>query len=110
MDENKTVRLVNRTFVSALTVGATLLVAGQGASRFIRVLSVVVWVVGLAVNIKFQSGATDICPVIRLGQATGTVLPFNPHGWFQTNPGDALNVNLSAASQTSVLISWCLGQ
>lgn len=87
--------------------------AGSGANQLIaaatnakyRVLSVVV-VATTAVSVKFQSAATDITGTFPLGANGGLVLPFNEHGWFETNSGEALNLNLSGAVATGVQIQY----
>jgi hypothetical protein len=33
-------------------------------------------------------------------------LPRNDHGWFETAANEALNVNLSAAVATGVMVDW----
>ncbi len=31
-------------------------------------------------------------------------LPFNPHGWFQTNPGESLTVTTGAGGTTAIAV------
>lgn len=84
--------------------GVTTLVAAV-PSCVIRVLSVVI-VATLANAVKFQSAANDISATFPLAANGGFVMPFNEHGWFQTNPGEALNVNLGTATSTGVQIQY----
>lgn len=91
---------VIRGFTAASSLGATQLVAAQPGLS-IRVLSMAV-VTTLANAVKFQSGTTDISAAMPLGANGGIVLPFNEHGWFQTNAGEALNVNLGTATATGI--------
>jgi len=84
--------------------GATELVAAVSGARY-RVLSVAM-IATTANSVKFQSAAIDITATFPLGANGGLVLPFNEHGWFETNVGEALNVNLSAATSTGVQIQY----
>jgi hypothetical protein len=97
---------IKSTFVNAASLGSnTILSAAPGMS--IRVIDVAV-VSTLANNVKFQSAANDISALFPLGANGGLVLPFNEHGWFQTNIGEALNVNLSVATPTGVHINYII--
>lgn len=86
------------------TSGATELVAASAGAVY-RVLSVAI-VSTTANGVKFQSASTDISATWPLGANGGIVLPFNEHGWFETNAGEALNINMSAASATGVQIQY----
>lgn len=106
IDEGGTVRAVSRAFVNAVLIGNTAVVAAQGAGVKIRVLSAMA-VGTLAVTIKFQSATTDITAGFPLGINGGMVLPYNPHGWFETAANEALNINLGLGTATGVNITWC---
>lgn len=97
-------RTVLSTFVNPSASGATQIIAAQTGQK-IRVISVVV-VTTLANNVKFTSAANDISATWPLGANGGLVMSFNEHGWFETNEGEALNVNLSAATATGVHINY----
>lgn len=84
--------------------GDTTLVAASTDAIY-RVLSVAV-VTTSANAVKFKSGSTDISATFPLGANGGVVLPFNEHGWFETAAGQALVVNMSAASATGVQIQY----
>lgn len=84
--------------------GATALVAAAAGARY-RILSVAI-VTTLANAVKFQSASTDISATFPLGANGGIVLPFNEHGWFETNTNEALNINLGTATATGVQIQY----
>lgn len=49
-----------------------------------------------AVNVKFRSNTTDKTGLTYIGAAgQGSIIPFVPVGNFETNAGEALNINLS---------------
>lgn len=66
------------------------------AGFIIRVLSMD-YVTSVAVTIEWQTstGPTLISGPQAFAVNGGIVRPFNQAGWFQTNPGDALLINLS---------------
>jgi hypothetical protein len=67
------------------------------SSKKIRVLALKITANG-AVNAKWRSSTNDKTGLSYFAAAgDGEVLPFNPVGWFETNAGEALQVNLSAA-------------
>jgi len=90
--------------IVASASGATTIVA-LVSSKKIRVLALQL-VANAAVNVKWQSHVTptDLTGLAYLGANGGYVLPFNPVGWFQTNTGEALDINLSGA----VAVGGCL--
>lgn len=85
-------------------LGVTELIAAAAGAKY-RVLSVAV-VSTIANSINFQSAAAAISATFPLGANGGFVLPFNEHGWFETNVNEALNINMSAASSTGVQIQY----
>jgi hypothetical protein len=62
----------------------------------------------LANSIKFQSNASDISATFPLGANGGLVMPFNEHGWFQTNVGEPLLINLSVGTATGIQINYII--
>lgn len=90
---------------NASASGNTQVVAAPSATARIRVLALAT-VTTTATTVKFQSATNDITAGFPLSANGGLVLPFNEHGWFQTNPGEALNVNLSGASATGVQLQY----
>lgn len=68
------------------------------SGRRIRVLSVFMIAAG-AVNVRFESdaGGTALTGQMNLAANGGFVLNFNPAGWFETNAGELLNLELSGA-------------
>jgi hypothetical protein len=91
-------------FVNPSTATTTTIAAAV-AGKIFRVLSVAA-VSTIANNINFGSNATAISATFPLGANGGVVLPFNEHGWFQTNAGEALNIVTSAASATGVQVQY----
>ena len=93
--------IVKRAFATEATIDTHALVAGV-TDKKIRVLSCFVTTVD-GLNIQFKSNTTDISANIA---AAGAVLPHNPHGWFETAAGEALQFALDAAESTSVQVSY----
>ena len=83
--------------IAASSSGANSIVAAVAAKK-IRVLAVWLSAAG-SVNAKWQSATTptDKTGLAYLAANIGHVLPYNPHGWFETLAGEALSLNLSAA-------------
>lgn len=50
------------------------------------------------VNVKWRTASTDISGLAYLGAGGGKVNNHNPHCWFKTATGEALNMNLSGAT------------
>lgn len=65
-------------------------------SKKIRVLKLSL-VAGGAVSVKFQSAANDKTGLLPLAANGGVADSFCPVGLFETNAGEALNINLSGA-------------
>lgn len=86
------------------SLGSNELVAAI-SGRSINVLSLAV-VTTASNSIKFLSDATQIGATMPLGANGGFVLPYNPYGWFNTEEGEALNINLSVATATGVMITY----
>lgn len=105
IDENGTVRTVQRAFENATLSGNNEVVAAQGSGIRIRVLSVKV-VTATALTIKFQSATTDISPGESLPANGGFVMPRNVDGWFQTAANEALNINLSGAGTVGCTVTY----
>ena len=82
--------------ISASNSGANQIIAGQSGYR-IRVLDYVVVASG-AVNAKWQTGSTDLTGLLYMNTNTGVAAPYAKYGWFTTNDGDDLNLNLSGAT------------
>lgn len=84
--------------------GATQIVAAATGTKY-RVLAVAL-ISTLANSVKFQSGSNDISALFPLGANGGLVLPFNEHGWFETNSNEALNINMSVATSTGIQVQY----
>ena len=95
---------VKSVYVDASSLGSTAVVAAI-TGKSINVLSMAV-ISTLANNVKFLSAATQISATMPLGANGGFVLPYNSYGWFNTAVGEALNVNLSVATATGVMITY----
>lgn len=106
IDEGGVVRAVSRSFANATLIGNTQVVAAQGGAVKIRVLAVLI-VATLSITAKFQSATTDISAGFPIGANGGMVLPYNPHGWFETSANEALNLNLSLGTATGIQVVWC---
>ena len=92
-------------FATVSSLGSNLVVPAASAVSRIRVLSAVVLTTA-ATNVTFQSNATAISATFPLGANGGFSLPMSVYGWFETNPGEALNINLSAGSLTGVQLTY----
>jgi len=97
---------IKSTFVNASSMGSNQIIAAQPGMS-IRVIDAAM-VTTLANSVKFLSAATDISATFPLGANGGLVLPFNEHGWVQTNVGEALNINLSVGTATGVHINYII--
>lgn len=106
IDENGILRTVQRAFGDPAALGDNPIVGAQGAGVRIRVLGVKLTVSG-AVSTRWRSATTNIDGLDALPANGGYVLPATPHGWFQTNPNEALNPNLSVAMACGVTVLWC---
>ena len=84
--------------------GQTQLVAADTNAKY-RVLALAV-VATTANAVKFQSASNDVSATFPLGANGGIVLPFNEHGWFETNFGEAFNINMGTATATGVQIQY----
>lgn len=89
-----------QAFANPSAIGNTVLVAAVTGKK-IRVLAFA-FVSTLANSVKFQSATTDKSATFPVAANGGLSAPWNPAGWFETNAGEALNVNLSVATATGV--------
>ena len=81
--------------IAAAASGANAIVAAVSGKK-IRVLGLLLSSSGI-VNAKWQSAASDKTGLTYMIASTSYVLPVSHVGWFETNVGEALNLNLSAA-------------
>lgn len=97
---------VRRAFDDCASNATTELLAAV-ADKVFRVLSLIMLHGGTAGTVTLKSATTAISPVFSNAANGGVVLPFNPHGWFQTNAiNEALNVAVSNSSVCSVIIQY----
>jgi len=109
-DENGNALAVSRAFADPASSGDNAVVAAV-AGKIIRVLGFVLMNnVATANNVRFRSATNSISCLFGFGAiADGIVYgPYNLHGWFQTNAGEALNINLSAATAVGVQVVYVL--
>lgn len=114
--EGTTALTVKFAKISAASSGENTIVAAV-TNKKIRVLSLALVGVGIAVNIYFKDAAsgtaifadgTNPIPIDKSGAAGagGLILGYNPMGWFQTAESGALILNLSAAQAVAGSISY----
>jgi hypothetical protein len=96
--------VIYQAFITPNSIGANQILAAVPGYK-IRVVAAAI-VTTAANSVKFQSAANDISALWPLGANGGFVLPYNDHGWVQTNAGEALNINLSAATSTGVHVQY----
>mgnify|MGYP000087877653 CR=1 FL=1 len=81
--------------IAATATGQTALVAAQTSpNRVIRVKQYA-YVVGGAVNVKFQSASTDLTGAQEHSAKAEGIAAEHPDGVFETVAGEPLNINLS---------------
>lgn len=83
------------------------------SGKRIRVLQVVAQTGANQTNLTFNSKAngiagTAITPAFQNAPNSGEVLPFNEHGWFETNLNEALTVTTGAGATTGILLKYIL--
>lgn len=82
-------------------------VIGAVAGKKIRVLGAFVNSLA-ATNVKFQSNSSDISGIICLAANGGAVLPATEAGWFETQPGEALNLSMTISTTVGVQVIYVL--
>ena len=92
---------VKRAFATGATVATHTLVSAVSGKK-IRVLAAFITTVD-GLNLLFKSGSTTISANIA---ASGVVIPYCPHGWFETGTGEALGFAIDAAESTSVQVVY----
>lgn len=90
-----------------ITGAALAAVAGQK----IRVYAAFVVGDDTATDVTFYSNpdsgsSTAISPTLAFGSSSGISLPYNPVGWFETKPGEALGVTTGAGSAQGVHVVY----
>lgn len=103
---------VSRAAIAAASSGDNTLVSAD-ATHKIRVTAMHV-IAAAAVNLYFTDGAAGTVLFggstnkINVGANGGFVLPYNPHGWFETSSNKALVMNLSGATAVSGGMNYLL--
>ena len=95
---------VREVFVNPSTATTTQILPAVPNKKY-RVLGLAL-VTSAANNVSFKSAAADITAVWPLGTNGGLVLPYNEHGWAETNAGEALQITTSAATACGVHIMY----
>jgi len=92
--------------ISGATLGNNTLVAAATGKK-IRVHSLFIVSAG-ATTVRFESGAGGdaLTGVMTFAAGMSMVLPFSELGWFETDQGELLNMELSAAIQVSGFVQY----
>lgn len=100
---------VKRAIIDAATSGNNTLVAAVTGKR-IRVLSAFLTMTGTAVTIRFESAAdgTALTGQMTPSQGQTILLPYNPHGWFETAASQLLNLELGGAQSVDGALTYVL--
>lgn len=95
---------VKRAFATAASNDTTELIPAV-SDKLLRVVSLVMLQGATAGSVTLKSASTAISPVFTQAANGGMVLPFNPHGWFQTNAiNEAFNVTVSNSSDCGIIV------
>lgn len=97
---------VSQAFLDSPSFGTNVIVAAETGKQ-IKVLGVAL-VTKAATDVYFVSDGNKISSTMPLAPNGGFVLPFNPYGWFVTNEGEGLGVNVSAITQTGVMVNYII--
>lgn len=98
MTNYDTAVIVKRAIIDAAGSGNNTVVAAVTGKK-IRVLAAYFTMTGTAVTIRWESGAdgTALSGQMTPTQGSTIVLPYNPHGWFETAASTLLNLELGGA-------------
>lgn len=95
---------IRRAFANPASIGSNTILAAQ-TNYVIKVTSVSL-IAAAANTVTLMSAATDISADWAIAANGGAVLPYNRNGWFETVEGEALNIDLTAATQVGVNITY----
>lgn len=96
---------IKRAVISHGSSGSNTIVSGVSGKR-IRVMGVAI-VVGGSVGVEFRSGGTGITGQMSFsGSGDGMVMGYNPLGWFETEQGESLNMQLSSAVNVGGVLQY----
>jgi hypothetical protein len=88
-----------------VSASSTVEIVAAVPGKRIVVLSVAFVCGATATDATFKSGSTAISPVFQNAANGGAVLNHNPHGWFKTAVGEALNLTTGSGSTSGVLVN-----
>jgi hypothetical protein len=97
---------VKRAILNYAAAGDNEVVAPVALKK-IRVLSIF-WFCGAAVTGRFESdpGGDPLTGEMDMGANGGAALGYNPAGWFETNAGQALSLELSGAVRVAGALTY----
>lgn len=98
---NAGIALVKYANATRSTAGTTTIVSAV-TNRKIRVLGFFI-TAEAAVNVQFQSGSSAIAANLAV---QGIQSAYCPHGWFETNTGEALTFAIDDAQATAVQVVY----
>lgn len=100
---------VDHPFANVAAASTDAVVKAGVSGKRIRVLAFMFICGDTKTDANFNSkgsGAGDaISPVFENAANGGAVGPWNPAGWFETDPGEALTLTTGAGSTTGVLVT-----
>ena len=108
------VRTVQYSFSDAISGSTNQVVPPQGTNNRIRLLSAQVMNPAVASLRWISTGSagtiTNVSALTTAPANGGFILPFNPHGWLQTNANEGLNaaVNMAGGATCGINITWII--
>lgn len=101
---------IQRVFgnTAAGTTDAEVLAALTGRRQRVLALSLQNGAAGatsVTINTKPSGSGVAISPTWNLAASGGHALPFNPHGWFETAPGEGLALTTGAGATVGWLLT-----
>jgi len=102
-------QVASYTYADVSAAGNTQAIPAQGGLIRI-VVNQCSLVASPSVMVCFLSSTSTVSSRKPVGGGTGFgggfVLPYSPHGWFRSRPGEALNIQLGAASTVGCDLVW----
>lgn len=100
--------LTQRVAVSAASNGNNTLIAAVTSSRIVVLAGVLVAAGSLTAKFQSAAGGTDLTGAMSMIVGVPLLLPHCPLGHFRTASGELLNLSLSAGTQVSGWLVYCL--